>query len=366
MAYSGGYNSSSTNPGAGTSRPSANLYNDPLSNWADQNSFTKEFWIQQELQQAIYNLTPIRYYFLKLFLSRPMIEKTRSEFTYTEVPFERSSFIATAGVAQGTTNSTQVIPVADGVAATVAVNGRYQYASEVIGIVNSVVTTPGSNTVTIAPALGASLPAVTSGDTFSFLAPTIADGMQTYNNFETVNLLSRFNYITRFMRNKAYTEQEWQELVNSERVNFLEEDKQQMMDQFLFDQMVTFFTDQRGSYGVTEGSGTLQAMSTDGFFSIMKRDGAAYGTATPATLINKFKTLLQDTNVSTSMNERWAIGTEKVLARISDAFKQDTAQTIILWIIILIHLKLELKPFDWFQVKFLMRSKYFLKFGKDD
>ena len=96
-----------------------------------------------------------------------------------------------------------------------------------------------------------------------------------------------------------------------------------MMDQFLFDQMVTFFTDQRGSYGVTEGSGTLQAMSTDGFFSIMKRDGAAYGTATPATLINKFKTLLQDTNVSTSMNERWAIGTEKVLARISDAFKQD-------------------------------------------
>ena len=272
--------------------------------------------IQRDITYKIIEAIPQQFKLMKLLFNQGVEYTKRKEHTWFEETWNRNALLATGNIGGG---ATQVIPMTN--TSGVSVTSEIVYPNNTHGIVTAIVT---NTSITVAPMTGApNLPAVAIGDSFIIQDVPIADGMNTFMDYQRLNLVERTNYTQRFRRNRRYTREEIQDYKNSGTTDYYERDMAVMMRTIYQDAYATYVNGVMGEYTFTipGGSGSYHVMTSNGIFPQLVTGGAQHATSDPTTVLVDFETLANNTNYKNPDEPRFVIGTNKMISRLSSLLK---------------------------------------------
>ena len=272
--------------------------------------------IQRDITAKIVEAIPQQFKLMKLLFNQGVEYTKLKEHTWFEETWNRNSLTATAGVGAG---SPQVIPMAN--TAGVSVTNEVVYPDNTHGIV---IALTANVSITVQAMTGAgNLPAVANLDKLIVQDVPIADGMNTFMDYERLNLIERTNYTQRFRRNRRYTREEMQAYKNAGTTDYYERDLALMMRTIYQDAYATYVNGVMGEYTFTipGGAGVYRAMTSNGIFPQLVSGGAQHATSDPSTVIVDFETLANNTNYKNPDEPRFIIGTNKMISRLNSLFK---------------------------------------------
>jgi hypothetical protein len=290
------------------------------SNYAANSGYTtaETILIEKAVREAIFDAAPEQYKALRLVFEKNFIEYNNDEFEYLEKTFGRSALecnaIVAAVAAVPGAAVQQVIAFQAASIPHVGIDLILVYPDGTKGIVKSI----AGNNITVESQTSVGLPATAVGDIFAIQSTIIADGMNSFSNYERMQTITRYNYIQFFLRAARWARIERQKHINSGRTNYMELDQKEKMDQLRTDLFVSFFNGTRGEFALANGQ---PAKSMGGIFPTMQAAGSMFGTPTLAGLRSQFETLAFKTNYKKEGGVRMIYGTDEILYALSSIFK---------------------------------------------
>lgn len=307
-------------PGAGNLPFGNTPLNPQGSNYAANSGYTttETILIEKAVRKAIFDAAPEQYKALRLVFEKDFVEYNNDEFEYLEKTFGRSALeandteAAVAAVAGSAVQQTITFQAAS--IPHVGIDLILVYPDGTKGIVKSIT----GNDILVESQTSVGLPAVAPGDIFAIQSTIIADGMNSFSNYERMQTITRWNYIQFFLRAVRWARIERQKHINSGRTNYMELDQKEKMDQLRTDLFVSFFNGTRGEFALANGQ---PAKSMGGIFPTMQAAGSMFGTPTLAGLRSQFETLAFKTNHKKEGGVRMIYGTDEILYALSSIFK---------------------------------------------
>lgn len=307
-------------PGLGNSPFGNTPLNPQGSNYAANSGYTtsETILIEKAVREAIFDAAPEQYKALRLVFEKNFVEVNNDEFEYLEKTFGRSALECNAAVA--------AVPAVPGSAVQQVI--AFQAASVQHATIDLILVYPdgtkgiikaiAGNNITVESQTSVGLPATAVGDIFAIQSTIIADGMNSFSNYERMQTITRYNYIQFFLRAARWARIERQKHINSGRTNYMELDQKEKMDQLRTDLFVSFFNGTRGEFALANGQ---PAKSMGGIFPTMQAAGSMSGNPTLAGLRSQFETLAFKTNHKKEGGVRMIYGTDEILYALSSIFK---------------------------------------------
>lgn len=290
------------------------------SNYASNSGYTtnETILIEKAVREAIFDATPEQYAALRLVFEKDYVEYNNDEFEYLEKTFGRSPLEANANVAAqaavaGATVQQTIAFQASSIPHA-GIDLIVVYPDGTKGIIKSIV----GNNILIESQTSAGLPAVAVGDVFAIQSTIIADGMNSFSNYQRMETITRYNYIQFFLRAARWNRIERQKHINSGRTNYMELDQKEKLTQLRTDLFVSFFNGTRGEFALANGQ---PAKAMGGIFPMMQAAGSMFGTPTLAGLRSQFQTLAFKTNYKKEGGVRMIYATAEQLFNLSTIFK---------------------------------------------
>ncbi len=308
-------------PGPGNT-PFGNTNTNPqASQYGIESQFnpTEEILIAKAIRKIIFDAAPAKYNSMKLLYSKPFKEYGGDEFEYLEKTFGRTAIvadqIAALQAAVPGANQTQTFNVTAATASRLSLDLILVYPDNthavIVGIVGVAITV-NSNT-------NFGLPAVAVGDVFAVEATIRADAMDTFNNYERMETITRYNYIQFFLRAQRWGRVELQKHKNLGTTNYLQLDMDEKVKQLRIDMFNSYWNGQRGEYPI---SGNFIAKSMGGINPTMLAAGSATANPTVAGLKSAFETLAFQTDFKVEGGTRFIYATSEMLHNFSNIYKQ--------------------------------------------
>ena len=284
-----------------------------------QFSVTEANLIAKAIQSTLFDAATAQFDTLKLLFMKPFEDVNNDEFEYLEHTFGRSPLEANAIVGAAAavpgTNQTQVIPMTAASIAHVSPDLVIIFPDGSHGVVAAV----GAADITVNSLTNAGLPAVAIGDIFSIQSTILADGIDSFSNYERLETITRYNYVQFFLRAQRWARRELQKYKNSGTTNYLNVDKEEKMKQLRIDMFNSFWNGERGEYAIAN-SHVAKAMG--GIYPSMIAAGSATSNPTVAGLQSAFETLAFSTNFKKEGATRFIYGTDQILNEFSKVYKQ--------------------------------------------
>ena len=298
---------------ANTNPQASNYQGDSVANVTESNLIAKE------IKRAIFDSAPAQYNALKILYAKPMQYRDSDEFEYLEHGFGRSVLTVATGAA--------------GVGAIVNVSGTQDYIMEAASIqylgVNLVISFPDNstgvitdinvNTITVRSVVGLALPLVNDGDKLSIKSTIRGDGMDSFENYERIATITRYNYVQFFLRACRWDRVELQKYINKGTTDYLDVDRKHKMKQLRVDLFAALFNGEKGEYILKGG---LTAKGMGGIYRSMLSAGSATANPTVSGLQSAFETLAFKTNYKSEGGTRFIYGTAEMLHEFSKIYKQ--------------------------------------------
>lgn len=289
------------------------------------------------LEQSIYNMifgtTPEPYFAslrLLMFDKAPAFHAS-DEYSWYEMPDQRVPIVVDNGVAAPGTILTPAqaaavgngfvtanIPIPDSLIAAVGVNVRLHFRvangwATVLGV------TPGTpSTVQIQSLAGVGLPAIVQGDIITVGGEVRADNEDRIVNTSRAQTLRRTNFVTTIMRTLSYGRKEQLKWQNGATTNFLDMERQNIINQLKFDAMLELWNGDKRLQ--RQDTGNTYAKGTDGIKTQMLNGGVTPQVTTLGNLQSAVEQAMINTNYGTGT--LYAIGTTEILLEISKAYKE--------------------------------------------
>lgn len=294
--------------------------NPQSSNYAAASAYSAQetILIEKAVREAIFDASPEQYKALRLIFEKDYIEYNNDEFEYLEKTFGRSPLTANAIVAaQAAVAGATVSQTIAFTAASIphaSIDYIIVYPDGTKGIIKSI----AGNNIVVESQTSAGLPATAVGDIFAVQSTIIADGMNSFSNYQRMETITRYNYIQFFLRAARWNRIERQKHINSGRTNYLEMDQKEKMIQLKTDLFVSFFNGTRGEFALANGQ---PAKAMGGIFPTMQAAGSMFGTPTLAGLRSQFQTLAFKTNFKKEGGVRMIYGAAEPIFNLSSVFK---------------------------------------------
>lgn len=309
-------------PGPGNTPFGNTNVNPEGSNYANDSQFSpaETILVQKAVRKAIFDAAPAQYNALKLLNMKPFKEKNLDEFSYLEKTFGRSPIEAAAIVAAQApaagASQTQTIPLTAASMQHVSIDLIIIYPDNTKAVITQV---GAGNQIIVTSQTGDGLSAIANQDIFSFQSTIEADGMDTFSNYERLEVIERYNYIQFFMRTQRWARVELQKHINAGTTDFLVHDKMHKMNQLRVDFFNSYFNGQRGEFPLANG---FVAKAMGGIYPTMQAAGSASSNPTVAGLKTAFESLAFQTNFKTEGGTRFIYGTDQILNEFSKIYKQ--------------------------------------------
>lgn len=273
--------------------------------------------VEKLTNQMIFDSSPQQFADLKLLNMVPVESVNSDEWFFQEMGYQRMPIEATSAAGGAADPASQSFTVAN--IDTVATDMMVIYPSNEKGNIIDVDT--ATNTITVRPLTGGSVPAVAIGDSLSFMSPVEADGEDGFANQFRASIVERFNFIEMMSASVKYGQMELFKLQNNGTTsNYLQMEQQQFFLQRKIDVSNTFWNGERGE--VTTASGK-KAKVTGGVFPTMVAAGSPNSTSTAATLPDAFEDIVLNTEFGEYGAVRFAFMTPDIHRLLSKAYKED-------------------------------------------
>lgn len=294
-----------------------NVFNqNPLgSDFAAANSLSTSYGLQIAIDPRIIDVMPdefgaFKWYSMSEKKGMPAKEWHWFQGIYPNMPFVVKTNTA-AVVASPGTQVTQTIPVEDICIPVLAAGLKVVYPDTTQGVIQSVVRTPGSATITVASMNNLGLSAVTAGDILPNHGSVATDGSYSYDNFHTSDLSRYSNVMEMFYDAIRWDRAELIELTNIQQLPLIKQKKKEMMYRVMAANEARLWLGQYGFNTIpvqsffNNGTG-LRAMYTRGILQHMQQDGVATINTTTLTCVDDVKQIIYD-NMLFAKTKRWLL-----------------------------------------------------------
>jgi len=239
--------------------------------------------VQKMTNKVIFDAAPQQFLDLA-FLNQQEVETSMSdEFFYQEMGYQREPITITAAAAAVSHPATQTLAVSS--IEFVATNMIVAFPDNTKGIITDVDSS--ALTITVAPYVNKSLPAVAIGDTLANISTVDHDGSEGFAQYFRASTIERSNYIQLFNRAIRYGEVELWKMRNAGTTNnFLSMEKNKMFEQHRIDISNAFWNGAKGEVKTANGT---PAKTTGGVYQSMLDAGSPKFKATAATLVDAFE-----------------------------------------------------------------------------
>lgn len=270
--------------------------------------------IAKVTNRNIFDAAPQQFYDLKLLNMMGSLPAASDEFFYQEVGHQREP-IPVSGPAAGVNSpGQQVIPVSSTMQAATQMIVTYDNNQK--GTIVAVDET--NSTITVAPYVGSSVPAVADGDLLAIEAPVEEDGVDEFANYFRQREIERFNYIQLFSRAIKYGEVELHKMKNAGTTdNFLSMERKNMFRMFRTDISNVFWNGMRGEAITRNG----RAKTTMGVVPMMNASGSSRVTVSPSQITNGLERLAIDTEYGPYGATRLFFAPNDMILQVSKAYK---------------------------------------------
>lgn len=308
-------------PGAGNSPFGLVNTNAQSSNYGANSGYSAQesILIAKAVKAAIFDAAPEQYNALKLVFEKSFEEVPSDEFEYLENTFGRSALEVGVGAAAQAAVAgnvvTQSITLTAASTPHVGIDLILTYPDGTKGIVKSVV----GNVITVESQTSAGLPLVAAGDIFSILSTIVADGMDSFSNYERLETITRYNYIQQFLRASRWGRVELLKFENMGTTDYVVKDKKEKIRQLRTDLFNAFFNGTKGEFAVAGSNIPAKAMG--GIFPSMVDAGSMNSNPTLAGLRTAFEKLAFATNHKKEGGTRMIYATDEMLYELSKIFK---------------------------------------------
>ena len=294
-------------------------FNAPASDYSGQYGFDETIHLQRTIFNEIKENFPAQFNIFRILFSKPVEYVNSDEFSWTEEAWPRP--ILTIATGAGSSTTTQSLVLTAGGTNGIAVGDSVWYTDGTQGFISAI--TAATNTITVSPLTGGSLPAIAANEKLVPGTPIIADGMNSFVHYDRIATVQHTNYVMIGQRNRRWTNMTMLKMQNSGTTDYLQKDAKLTMMNAQLDAFQSFFNGTRGNAGITfpSGGAAYNAKTTDGVFPFMKRGGSQHATSTPATLEADFRQLAFNTNYKNVDVPRFIIGSDKALNAMAKVLK---------------------------------------------
>lgn len=246
--------------------------------------------IAKETRKKLFDASPQQFYDLAIFNQiGGSITSPNDEFNYKEYGYQRQPVIATGAAAAVSAPTTQSFTVAS--VDNIAQDTLIAYPNGAIG--NVVNVDPSTNTITVAPLTGQTLPAVVAADSFANISPIEGDGVDGFAQYFRMSTIERNGFIQLFSKAIRYGAVEmWKMEKGAIHPSFLADEREQMFKQFRVDFSNAFWMGRKGQAVTASGA---NAKTCDGVFTMMQNAGSPNVSTSVATLADAFEDVILST-----------------------------------------------------------------------
>lgn len=274
--------------------------------------------LSKVVKKAIFDAAPAQYNALKLLFAKPVRTVGSDEFEYIEKTFGRSPLeadtLAAAVAAVPGSSVTQTFDLTAASLDRVSEDLLITYQDGTEGVISSI----SGATVTVTSRPGEGLSAVAVGDIFAIRSTIMADAMDYYSTYMSLDTITRYNYVQFFKRARRWGKIEYQKYKNQGTTNYLQHDMQQKIEQIRVDMFNSMWNGQKGEYTISNG---YVAKSMGGIYPSMIAAGAASANPTLAGFQAAFESLAFNTNFKSEGGTRFIYGTHEMLHNFSKIYK---------------------------------------------
>jgi hypothetical protein len=276
--------------------------------------------VQKMTNKAIFDANPQQFLDLKFLNMQPVENMNSDEYFFQEMGYQREPLLATGTASAVSYPSTQTISMSS--VEFAATNHILVYPNNKKGTITNVDTT--TNSITVTPYVGDSLPAVATSDVFGTISTVDHDGSEGFASYFRSSTIERSNYIQLFNRAIRYGEVELWKMKNAGTTsNFLEMEKNAMFQQHRIDISNAFWNGQKGEVITRNG---VPAKTTGGVFSSMVEAGSANAIVTASTLVDGFEDMVMSSEYDQYGAVRFAYMTPQNHRLLSRKYKEELTQ----------------------------------------
>ena len=299
------------------------MANAPASEYAGLYGYDESVHLKRAIFESIVENFPAQYNIFRILFSKPVKYFPSDEYTWTEENWFRP--IATIATGASTTTGTQTLVLTTGGTRSTVVGDSVWYPDGTQGVIASVTTS--SETITINPLTGGSVPTIAAGEKLNIGFPIIADGQNYASHYDRIVTTQHTNYLALGQRNRRWTKRTLLKYQNSGTTDYIAKDMKLTMNNAQLDVFQQFFNGTKGNVTLTAPAGTgltggtYQAKTSWGIFPFMKFSGSQHCTSTPATLEADFRQLAFNTNYKNVNVPRFILGTDRALSSMDSVLK---------------------------------------------
>lgn len=273
--------------------------------------------IQRYVRSVIFDAMPQQFKDLALFNMQTPKSVPSDSIEYQEMGYQREP-ITTTGSASSVAHPTeQTISVSSTDA--ISIDVLIVYPNDDKGMVRDVNTT--TNTITVQPLTGQTIPAVTSGDRLSVMSRVQADGADGFSSYFRSTTIQREAFIQFITFAQRFGLAELLKYMNTGSVDgYVEMNQRKMLEQYRVDLSNILWNGEQGEVTTKAGD---KAKTMGGIFPLMKAAGSPNTALTTSTLVDGIVDLAQASQFGTYGSTRFLFGTPEVLLALWRQIKED-------------------------------------------
>ena len=177
------------------------MANASASEYAGLYGYDESVHLKRAIFESIVENVPARYNIFRILFSKPVKYFPSDEYTWTEENWFRP--IATIATGASTTTGTQTLVLTTGGTRSTVVSDSVWYPDGTQGTIASVDT--GTETITVNPLTGQSVPTIAAGEKLNIGFPVIADGQNYASHYDRIVTTQHTNYLALGQRNRRWT-----------------------------------------------------------------------------------------------------------------------------------------------------------------
>lgn len=301
------------------------------SDFAAAYSLTTSYGINIALDPNIIQTIPESFGAFKWYLATSKKAVPSKEWNWLQASYPNRSLVASANVAAVVAvpgaSVTQTISIADLSIPVLAIGIKVVYPNNQTGVTTAVVRTPGAGSVTVRSMIGEGLPAVTSGQQLANHGSVGGDDQYGFDNFYTSDYVRYSNIMEMFYDAERWGEAQLIQLQNTQQVNFIQQQKQDLNFRAMARNEATFWL---GQYGMNvippnqffAGSG-YQATYTRGVLQHLTADGVTTTTVTPGSAMDNIRQVIYDLSDMAKTKNWMLYGTSESLGKVGMAERSE-------------------------------------------
>lgn len=299
------------------------MANAPASEYSGIYGYDETVHLKRAIFESIVENFPAQYNIFRILFSKPIKYYPSDEYTWTEENWYRP--ILTIATGASTTTGTQTLVLTTGGTRGTVVGDSVWYPDGTQGVIASV--TAATETITVNPLTGQSVPTIATNEKLNIGFPIIADGQNYFSHYDRITTTQHTNYMALGQRNRRWTKRTLLKHQNAGTTDYIAKDMKLTMNNAQLDVFQQFFNGTKGNVTLTAPAdaaltaGSYQAKTSWGIFPFMKFSGSQHATSTPATLEADFRQLAFNTNYKNVNVPRFILGTDRALSSMASVLK---------------------------------------------